>query len=224
MGSVEDLVAGLNSVVGESEALRGQLLVAADQFDQAQALFGKATYGTNSHHPKNVFASLEAVRESVGQAHALLAGMENYLGMYIQGVTDTAALGGSTTSAGGPDTTGLDEREWRLGWDYAVRRFRAGEVQTARRVEDQRRTVLVRWPDDDGPDWVGPDGKTYDAVGNFPGKHFDRQWENLQGRILQHMEKADWVPVDVSRFTPEQIKRVQEFIKPLGSRVFIVGM
>lgn len=37
------------------------------------------------------------------------------------------------------------------------------------------------------------------------------------------MTKADFVPIDVSQFTVEQIKQVQEFIEPLGSKVFIVG-
>lgn len=123
----------------------------------------------------------------------------------------------------GPDPGGLDEREWRLGLDPATQRFRPGETQTARRVEIARDVVLVRSPKKAGPDWIGPDGKTYDAVGNFAAKHFDRQWEVLQGRILDHMRKADWVPVDVSRFTPEQIARVREFIGPLSPRVFTLG-
>jgi hypothetical protein len=32
--------------------------------------------------------------------------------------------------------------------------------------------------------------------------------------------KADFVPVDVSKFTAEQITRIKEFIEPLESRVF----
>jgi hypothetical protein len=72
-------------------------------------------------------------------------------------------------------------------------------------------------------DWIGSDGKTYDAVGNFPAKYFDQQWEQLQRRIDQHLNKADYVPVDVSQFTPAQVARVREFVEPLGQRVFIVG-
>ena len=46
---------------------------------------------------------------------------------------------------------------------------------------------------------------------------------NLQTRILDHMAKADFVPVDVSGFTEAQVSQVQQFIEPLGPSVFIVG-
>ncbi len=42
-------------------------------------------------------------------------------------------------------------------------------------------------------------------------------------QITRHLHKADLVPVDVSRFSRDQISRVQEFIAPLGPRVFMVG-
>jgi hypothetical protein len=60
-------------------------------------------------------------------------------------------------------------------------------------------------------------------VGGFSGKYFDSQWPNLQTRILDHMAKADFVPVDVSGFTAEQIAKVEQFIAPLRPTVFIVG-
>ena len=66
-------------------------------------------------------------------------------------------------------------------------------------------------------------GNSYDAVGNFSSKYFDRQWANLQTRILDHMAKADFVPVDVSKFTEVQIAEVQRFIDRLGPAVFTVG-
>jgi hypothetical protein len=68
-------------------------------------------------------------------------------------------------------------------------------------------------------------GKTYDAVGNFGARHFDRQWPNLQTRIVDHRQKADLVPVDVSRFTPEQVVKVKQFLKDNGyaPRAFVVG-
>jgi hypothetical protein len=67
------------------------------------------------------------------------------------------------------------------------------------------------------------DGKTYDAVGNFDGKYFDQQWQNLQNQIVKHLGKADYVLVDVAKFTPEQIAKIEQFIGPLGPRVFLVG-
>ena len=55
------------------------------------------------------------------------------------------------------------------------------------------------------------------------GKHLQCQWDNFTRQIERHLEKADFVPVNVSQFTPEQIARVREFTAPLGSRVFIIG-
>lgn len=37
------------------------------------------------------------------------------------------------------------------------------------------------------------------------------------------MDKADFVPVDVSGFTESQIAQIQQFIEALGPRVFMVG-
>ena len=71
-------------------------------------------------------------------------------------------------------------------------------------------------------DWVDNDGHTYDAVGGFKSRYFDQQWSNLQVRILDHMSKADFVPVDVSGFTESQTEQVSEFIRSLGPRVFMV--
>jgi hypothetical protein len=110
-----------------------------------------------------------------------------------------------------------------LGMDPATGQFRQGEAETASRIENQTGVHLERSPDANGPDWKGSDGKTYDAVGNFPGKYFDQQWPNLQARITDHLGKADYVPVDVSQFSPEQIAQVQQYIQQFGSRVFIVG-
>ncbi|MBC6451730.1 hypothetical protein [Actinokineospora xionganensis] len=220
--SIQDLVAGLTQVIEGSEALRVRLSAAVTRFEQAQHAFARATRGSNSAHPPLVVAALGSAGEFVSQAVGLLAGMENYLAMYVRGVADPGVIAGLAERAarGAGDGT---ERDWRLGYDPASQRYRQGESLTARRVEGQRHTVLVRSSKTKGPDWIGPDGKTYDAVGPFAGKYFDRQWEIFQGRILDHMNKADWVPVDVSQFTPEQVARVREFIGPLGPRVFIVG-
>jgi hypothetical protein len=110
-----------------------------------------------------------------------------------------------------------------LGMDPATKGFRQSEADTGLRVEQERGMTLSRSPDASGPDWIGSDGKTYDAVGNFDGKYFDQQWQNLQNQIVKHLDKADYVPVDVSQFTPAQIAQVKQFIGPLGPRVFTVG-
>lgn len=116
-----------------------------------------------------------------------------------------------------------EERRTELGTDPATGKIRAGEAETALRIEEQRGVTLERAPAQRGVDWVGSDGKTYDTVGNFPSRFFDQQWEQLQFRIEDHLNKADYLPVDVSQFTPEQVDKVRSFIEPLGPRVFIVG-
>lgn len=109
-----------------------------------------------------------------------------------------------------------------LGWDPAIKDFRPGEAETAARIETERGVRLERFPGD-APDWIGSDGKTYDAVGNFPAEHFDQQWDHLQERIGDHLDKADYVAVDVSQFTPEQTAQVNNYIDQFGPRVFTVG-
>jgi hypothetical protein len=76
---------------------------------------------------------------------------------------------------------------------------------------------------DDNFDWFDEEGTTYDAVGGFPGKFLDAQWDAFIGQIYRHLGKADLIPVDVSRFSPEQKARVQKAVGHLGPRIFIVG-
>jgi CdiA C-terminal tRNase domain len=73
-------------------------------------------------------------------------------------------------------------------------------------------------------DWVDQYGRTYDAVGStLSPEFFDQQWPNLQKEIVDHLDKAQFVPVDVARLTPAQIAEVKDFIVPLSPRVFTVG-
>jgi hypothetical protein len=41
--------------------------------------------------------------------------------------------------------------------------------------------------------------------------------------IDDHLEKAKYVPVDISRFSAEQRSEIRRFIAGIGSRAFIVG-
>ncbi|MEH1163921.1 WXG100 family type VII secretion target [Micromonospora sp. CPCC 205539] len=125
-----------------------------------------------------------------------------------------------------PSHMGAEEQRIHdLGMDPATGRFRPGEAETAVRLEQERGVRLSRAPGDSSADWVDDAGRTYDAVGNFPRQFFDRQWPQLQYQIERHLDKADLVPVDVSRFSPEQVARIEQFItdRNLGPRVFIVG-
>ncbi|MBW4701218.1 WXG100 family type VII secretion target [Micromonospora sp. RL09-050-HVF-A] len=118
-----------------------------------------------------------------------------------------------------------EERFRQLGMDPATGRFRPSEAETAAQLERELKVTLSRAPEGSSADWVDSNGRTYDAVGNFPGHYFDQQWPQLQYQIERHLTKADFVPVDVSRFSAEQIATIERFIadRGLGPRVFIVG-
>lgn len=111
-----------------------------------------------------------------------------------------------------------------LGMDPATGGFRTAESETGLRIEHELGVDLSRAGQGDAHDWVDAGGRTYDAVGNFPSKFFDSQWPNLQGRIVDHLEKAEIVPVDVSQFTTAQREVVREFVQGLGNpNVVIIG-
>ncbi|MFI7214283.1 WXG100 family type VII secretion target [Micromonospora maritima] len=128
-------------------------------------------------------------------------------------------------SAPGPSRPQEEQRVRDLGMDPATGRYRPGEAETALRIEEQLGVRLIRAPADSSADWVDTAGRTYDAVGNFRGEFFDRQWPQLQYQIERHLAKAELVPVDVSKFSEQQTSLVEQFIaeRGLGPRVFIVG-
>ncbi len=109
--------------------------------------------------------------------------------------------------------------------DPATGRFRPAEAETAVRIERERGVTLTRAPAGSRADWIDESGRSYDAVGSLPSQFFDQQWPQFSYQMERHLGKADYVPVDVSRFTPEQIARVDSFIaeRGLGPRVFILG-
>jgi len=74
-------------------------------------------------------------------------------------------------------------------------------------------------------EWTDQNGKTYDALGPVPSQYFDQQWENgnIQASIREHLEKANYVPIDVTGLTAQQVTQVQAFVAPLGPSVFLVG-
>jgi hypothetical protein len=136
---------------------------------------------------------------------------------------ESAGQGGSSSGSGSSGGGGGEAPGRSLGEDPSQGgAFRQGEYDTAVRVQNETGVQLTRSADE-AVDWVDSAGKTYDAVGNFPSRFFDQQWPNLQTKILEHMAKADYVPVDVAQFTPEQVQLVKTFIERLGPRVFLVG-
>ncbi|MDQ3402198.1 MAG: hypothetical protein M3548_02240 [Actinomycetota bacterium] len=84
MNSVERLVACLNAVIEQTLSMREQVAVAADRLEQAQTLFGRATYGSRNPLTRDAFGALQTAREAAGRADALLAGVETYISYYIQ--------------------------------------------------------------------------------------------------------------------------------------------
>jgi hypothetical protein len=156
---------------------------------------------------------------TVGQL--VVAGTLSGVGVALM---DAGGHGGGKQSDGQRQSTASDEasRLRSLGEDPATGKYRPAEEETARRVETERGVRLRRSPDPK-VDWVDEDGATYDALGNFDGRFFDQQWPNLQVRIMDHLAKSEWAPIDVSRFTSTQVQQVRMFIKDLGPRVFLVG-
>jgi hypothetical protein len=142
--------------------------------------------------------------------------------------------GAAADPAGGPaapgplkpvtDPEAEQQRIYELGRDPAVGKYRPGEAETAHRIELELGIELRRSADEE-VDWVDSMGTKYDAVGNFDSRFFDREWPNLQTRITDHLDKADFVPIDIARFTPEQKQMVIDFIEErgYGPRAFVVG-
>ncbi|MFI5890913.1 WXG100 family type VII secretion target [Actinoplanes sp. NPDC051513] len=137
---------------------------------------------------------------------------------------DGAGSGKKSTPPKDQDPEAEAERRHALGFDPATGRHRPREEEIAARLEEELGIELERATNGD-VDWVGSDGYTYDAVGNFDSRFFDREWPNLQTRILDHVEKADRVPVYVAGFTPEQKQLVRDFVDAhqWGSKVFLLG-
>lgn len=193
----------------------------------AQSVVGIVT------HPVDFLKGLVAWdtwAESPGRALGQIVGgvvLGGAVGKLLKGAgkgnKDSDSDSGTDTDSDSPARTEEEkqQRYQELGTDPSGQ-FRPGEAETARLLEENHGIQLDRSPDPK-VDWVDKAGKTYDAVGPFDGKHLQYQWDNFTRQIEKHLEKADFVPVNVSQFTPEQIARVREFIAPLGSRVFIIG-
>jgi len=120
--------------------------------------------------------------------------------------------------------TELAPREISLGTE-PTGQFRRAEVDTALRVEQMTGVVLERSLVD-GVDWIDSTGRTYDAVGSgMPAHVFDQQWGVVQHRIKDHINKADFVPVDVGSLDPVQQQVVKLVVDSLDDpSVFVVGI
>ncbi|GIF19716.1 hypothetical protein BJ973_006759 [Actinoplanes tereljensis] len=112
-----------------------------------------------------------------------------------------------------------------LGMDTATGRYRHNEAITAIKIEAALGVRLTRAPRWSRADWFDQFGVSYDAVGPFSAFRFERQWRRFSEQILLHLNKAQFVPVDVSLFTPAQIEVIELFIADhrLSPRVFTLG-
>ncbi|MFG1777736.1 WXG100 family type VII secretion target [Micromonospora sp. NPDC049051] len=177
---------------------------------------------------RGLLASLRRLMPEIRRLGDLIEKLKQALGRLVS--SQPGRSGDGTSTPGTPREpparhASEEERVHALGMDPATGKFRPGEAETAVRLEQLIGVQLSRAPADSSADWVDDAGRTYDAVGNFPGQFFDRQWPQLQYQIERHLDKADFVPVDVSKFSAEQTARVEQFLadRDLGPRVFIVG-
>ena len=118
----------------------------------------------------------------------------------------------------------LHQRE--LGLDPATKTFRAIEAQVGTRLESQIGRRLSR--DLSGAaDWVDDLGRTFDAVGPIPSKHFNLQ--SVTKSISSHLNKQglDKVVVDLRGLSSSQAAQVSRYISNLpssqSSRIIVLG-
>lgn len=172
------------------------------------------------------------IRGALAAVLAILAAIGPYTApaAWAEKVYETAPLPASAAAHTTPahlDSEAERKRIYLLGIDPAIGYVhRPKESETARRIEIQRGVTLRRASRNNPADWTDIAGNTYDAVGNFPAKYFNNQWPNLKHQIHRHLNKAHYVPVDVSQFTKEQKMQVREYVRSqpqFASRVFLVG-
>jgi RHS repeat-associated protein len=101
--------------------------------------------------------------------------------------------------------------------------FNPDEYQTALRVQQERGVWLTR-SSDPALEWEDLAGNTYDAMGPIPQQYFDQELSNIEAQLATHLDKATYIPFDVTGLTPVQISVVQQLIAGYGPGVFIVGM
>ncbi|MEV4543964.1 WXG100 family type VII secretion target [Micromonospora echinaurantiaca] len=174
---------------------------------------------------RGLLASLRRLIPEARRLTELIDLLRRHLARLRTGGQPGGPATGPPASRPDPPSPAEESRVRDLGMDPATGRFRPGEAETAVRVEQELGVRLRRAPADSSADWVDGTGRTYDAVGNFPAQFFDRQWPQLQYQIERHLDKADLVPVDVSRFSAGQVAKIEQFIadRQLGPRVFVVG-
>ncbi|MEW2522275.1 hypothetical protein [Actinacidiphila alni] len=125
-----------------------------------------------------------------------------------------------------------------LGFD-AGRGFRTDEAASATLFEEQSGVRLGRYdtpdpvpgqPTPPNPDWVGADGRTYDAMGrNLTPQRFADHWAgnggDLKATIAKHVNKADVTIFDVTNLGASDIATLRAYYQEMGwsNRVAFVG-
>jgi len=100
-----------------------------------------------------------------------------------------------------------------LGTDLESGQFRPNEVKTAWRLQEELQQPLARDATKAG-DWVGPDGKIYDAVGPAPSEYLSAKSFNKS--IDSHLLKSGTISViDVTGLNAEQIAQVDAYVSSL---------
>src|SRR6185295_10575866 len=92
--------------------------------------------------------------------------------------------------------------------------LRPPEVETGKRLSRKLGVPLAESPHD-GADFVDPSGKSYGAMGVPNASQYWNQ-KNFLGSIDKHfLKSADYVVIDLTGFTPEQIAIVRQHLSTL---------
>jgi hypothetical protein len=104
--------------------------------------------------------------------------------------------------------------DYKLGWDPAKEDFVAGEVKTAWRLQEILQQPLDRSAI--GGDFIGPDGRVYDAMGPVPDEHFNMK--DFVASIKTHLRKSEMTTViDLTGMNSYNIERIDDYVSSLPS-------
>jgi hypothetical protein len=226
-------IAAAEGISSLGSGLRAAAVDLADAFGESVTPGGGLAYATpGGYAPIDGLPPPSVPDLEPGTSSLAVGDAAGELGAAEQQARGAAEAAGIELNPGDPEIGRIID----LGTDPAIGdKFRIAEAETALRVESETGVTLQR-SGDGGVDWVDEANRTYDAVGNFDGtaqvydkatgttmSRFDQQWPRFQETIAEHVAGADFVPVDVSQFTPSQIAQVEAYIQRFNGRAFIVG-
>jgi len=107
--------------------------------------------------------------------------------------------------------------EGEVGTVANVQRLRPAEVETGKRLS-RKLGVPLSESAHDGIDFVDPSGKTYEAIG-LPGASEHWNPKEFLGALDRHfLKSADFVVIDMTGFSAEQISLIERHLRTLPPR------